>query len=138
MASFFRIYDRMQEEKETLLDDPIANTVDGNGDTPLLDTGEDTKSMEVIRNGLSLDKNFWDNFIKICNNDGLADLLDVKSSQMSEWVSRINAVLKRVQEADRRGKKNTMLPTGDSFPKTRGGGRDEGPVTYPNDTNPTP
>lgn len=136
MVSFLRICDRIKEDKETLPDTPNIDTLNGHGDSPLLNTGEDTKSMEVIRSGLGLDKNFWENFIKICNNDGLSDLLNIKSHQIGEWVPRIRTALKRVEEADRGKKKDKMIKTGDSFPKTAG--NEDGAITYPQDTNPTP
>ncbi len=132
----------MLEEKETLPEDPVGDTIGGDGNEPLLDTGEDTKSMEIIRNGLNLDKNFWENFIKICNNEGIADLLNVKPYQISEWVPRIRLALKRVEESDRQQKKDKMINTGNATPetpKTIGGSDDAGTIENPNDImRPTP
>lgn len=136
MARFFEIYSRMQEEMEVLPKVQSPNTLDGDGDGPLLDSGEDTKAMEVIRAGKALDKNFWENFIKICNNDGFAELLKIKSHQTSDWASRIKGVLEKVENMDSQKNKNKMLATGDSEPLAKD--NDQGPISYPSDTRPIP
>lgn len=137
MATFLEILYRIEEENETL-PDKVANTTGGAGDTPLLNSGEETKAMEVIRIGKNIDKNIWNNLAKLCNNnEGLAELLGVKSEQIATWASKIYENLKKVDAADSQKKRNKMVATGNNGPMARVN-NDEGPVTYPNDTNPTP
>ena len=122
----------MREEMEVLPQDKPPNTLDSDGDGPLLDSGEDTKGMEVIRTGKTLEKNFWSNFIKICNNDGFAELLNIKPNQTSEWASRIKSALDKVENMDSQKSRNKMLATGDNEPLAKD--NDQGTITYPSDT----
>jgi hypothetical protein len=102
----------------------------------LLDSGTENKAMEVVRIGKNLDKNFWENFTRLCNNtDGLAELLDVDVQKVGSWSSKIHEVLKKVENLDS-NKKNRMISTGNDGPLA--GDSDGGTSTTPGDTAPTP
>ncbi len=81
------------------------------------------KSIQVIRNGNDLhgdgDRSFWDEFIELCSNfEGMAELLDVDSSKVSSWSSKIKELMQQTQETDSKsGNSETekrVLPTGDN------------------------
>ena len=64
-------------------------------------SSHDDKSMSVIRTGLGVDENFWDNFLQVINNsEGLSQLLDVPTTKISSWHSKVREVLDKVKEAD--------------------------------------
>lgn len=144
MSTFWKIREQMLTEAREILpanmDKKFTHTVDSDGDGPLLDSGEDSKAMELIRVGLGLDPNFWDHFMKICNNpEGLADLLNISTSDISNWSSRVKDALTKVQKTNDEEQRNKMIQTGD-------GGDDpisdpdqeKQQLSYPSDTRPTP
>lgn len=105
---------------------------------------EDAKAMVVIRKGLALDKNFWDNFKEICNYaEGLAQLLDLSPEQQTQiatkWRPRIDQVEQKVIEADSgavQEKKATVISTGnepiaDTNPRAGGPGNPQGTTEEP-------
>jgi hypothetical protein len=133
-VSFFKVYDIMLKEAQEIL------PVDTNNEVPLLDSGEDSKTMELIRVGKNLNPEFWDNFMKICNNtEALANLLGISANDITNWTSRIKDALDKVEKTDVGGSRNKMLKTGDD---------NQGPIqdrdqekqqlSYPSDTRPTP
>lgn len=135
MSTFLDIICKIQEESETL-PDKVTNIVGSDGASPLLNDGEETRGMEVIRIGKNIDKNIWNNFAKLCNNsDGLANLLGVKSEQVSTWASKIYANLKKVETADAQKKRNKMVATGNNGPVAD---QKDGTITTSSDIRPTP
>jgi hypothetical protein len=80
---------------------------------------EDTKAMQAIRMGNNISENFWEDFIRVCNNaEGLADLLDVRSDQVSGWSSKIKHNLEKIEKSDKFEKndekpKTSIIDTGD-------------------------
>jgi hypothetical protein len=137
MANFYQLYTKILEDQEIRTEGDPASLSGNDGDTPLLDSGTESKAMEVVRIGKNLNKDFWGNFEKLCNNtDGLADLLDVDAQKVSSWSLRIHEVLKKVENNDA-NKKNRMISTGNSGPLAVGDS-DGGTATTPGDTAPTP
>ena len=102
---------------------------------------DDSKSMVVIRKGLSLNKDFWDNFKEICNYaDGLAELLDAPTEQVAQWSSKIAQVEQKVRETDSGAvheKKASVISTGneepiaDTNPRAGGPGNPQGTTEDP-------
>ena len=91
MSSFQKIWENMQIEKKEQKDD---------------------RSMSVIRTGLGVSDSFWDDFLKVINNsEGLSELLDVPVTKISTWRSKINHVLQKIKETDKKSKhsKNKKL-----------------------------
>lgn len=69
-----------------------------------LHENENTPAMQVIRTGLNIREDFWDDFISIANNpEGLADLLQVSPERITAWGGLIQENLDKVKEADQRG-----------------------------------
>jgi hypothetical protein len=108
------------------------------------ETPDDAKAMVVIRKGLSLNRDFWENFKEICNySDGLAELLDLspesKVQIATKWRSRIEQVEQKVKESDNSTvgeKKATVISTGnepirDTNPRAGGPGNLQGTTEDP-------
>lgn len=88
-------------------------------DSALLDGGEESKAMRVVRTGIGLRSkkdcgNFWDDFIAVCNDgEGLAELLDISTEKIGGWATKIKEVLDKVETADGVDTKKTkMVSTG--------------------------
>ena len=105
MVSFFDLWEYMENQ------------------TPLMDSGEDTKSMQVIRAGNNLRKDderpFWEDFMELCSNsEGMAELLGVNSSEVISWPSKIRELMKTIQNHDEESGNNEedkqVMPTGDN------------------------
>jgi len=141
MVSFYNLWEKIDtnNDSEEKLPPDIA---DGEERLPpLLDSGDDSKSMEVIRIGMQVSKDFWDSFSKLCNNtEGFSELLGVREDQVSEWPAKIKANLDKVSQSDTQNKSN-LVSTGEVPPQVsdNSGGNDaSGPVTFPDATKPTP
>jgi hypothetical protein len=112
MATFLDILEAMRREQ------------DEGG--PLLDSGEETKAMEAIRNGMNIRKpecgDFWDDFISVSGNaDAMADLLEVPKEKVSSWASKIHDLIEKVkqkdgEESDPSNTRSEMIPTGNDGP----------------------
>ncbi|MHA1949715.1 MAG: hypothetical protein ACW99G_06965 [Candidatus Thorarchaeota archaeon] len=108
MATFLDILEAMRREQ------------DEGG--PLLDSGEETKAMEAIRNGMNIRKpecgDFWEDFISVSGNaDAMADLLEVPKEKITSWGSKIRDLLEKVkqadgEESDSENSRSEMVPTG--------------------------
>jgi hypothetical protein len=99
MLSFHRLYENMALAKA------------GADVSPQSD-----KAVEVIRAGLNISEDFWDNFIQVIGNpDGVADLLGVSKENVSSWSGRIKSIMDQVDQHDdekSREEKSKSLPTG--------------------------
>lgn len=93
--------------------------------SPLMDSGDENESMQVIRAGLNLghdnDPTFWNNLINLCSNaKGVAHLLGVREEDVAGWPTKIRKTLEDVQKADQQRpdkeqkEKQKMIPTGDN------------------------
>jgi len=125
LASFFEVLEAMNRYYE-----------DDNENQPLLDSGEESKGMNAIRNGMNIRKpecgEFWEDFITVAGNaDAMADLLEVPREKVTSWASKIRELIEKVNNADgESGDKDSegdqkagMLPTGNDGPI---GGEDAG------------
>jgi len=106
MVSFYDLWEHMEESA-----------------TPLMDSGEDSKSMQIIRAGKNLRKDderpFWDEFMELCSNsEGMAELLGVDSSKVIAWPTRIREIMDKIQGHDQESGDNpedtSVVPTGDN------------------------
>ena len=127
MINFYNFWETLNAEEDKL--------------PPLLDSGDDSKAMEVIRIGENVSKNFWDNFMRLCNNaEGFSELLGVRADQISQWPAKIKESLDKIQQSNKQ-KKNNMVSTGKESPPQMlddTGNDGAGPVTFPDATKPTP
>lgn len=131
MASFQSLWLKLDEEEQNQnvpSPDDQKDTEQEAEDTALMGTTTDTstvtsvdpKALEAIRNGLSVreDGSFWEDFIKMANNDGLANLLDVRPEQVSQWGSKVKEAWDKVKQLDTRdpapSDSKEMIPTGDA------------------------
>lgn len=58
-------------------------------------------AMKAIRNGVGIDKNFWDNFILLLNDaESVSDLLNVPTEKIGTWRESITQALDKVHGAD--------------------------------------
>ena len=79
----------------------------------------ETGAVRAIRTGLNIRDTFWDDFMQACNNqEGMADLLQVRPNQIATWATRIKENLEKVQHADVRDDgeekaKTKIIDTGD-------------------------
>jgi len=69
------------------------------------------KAISVVKTGLQVDENFWENFLRVMNNSsGLSELLDVPSEKITKWHSRIKDALKEINdEIDDVGKNKKLI-----------------------------
>jgi hypothetical protein len=94
---------------------------------PLMDSGVESKGMQVVRAGLALrgkgDSSFWQDFIKLCANaNGLADLLNVKRETVTSWASKIQEAISAVEKHDQQhgDSQEEIMPTGDDMTRPFG------------------
>jgi hypothetical protein len=91
--------------------------------SPLMDSGEESKGLSVIRSGKSMrgedaDDSFWEDFMSLCGDtEGMAELLGVRPEQVNSWPSKIREALQSIERHDQQGEnkpeeKQQMLPTG--------------------------
>ena len=84
------------------------------GDTLLEEVN--LKAVVAIRAGLNIDPNFWDNFLKICNqSQSLSELLGIRRETIARWPGQIRENLANVEKldsADAVTKKATLITTG--------------------------
>lgn len=94
-----------------------------NRQTPLMDSGEEDKSMMIVRKGKNLrkedDRPFWDDFIDLCGNaEGLAKLLQVEPQKVMSWPSQIRDTLEKLKEHEAENPspydRDEVIPTGDN------------------------
>lgn len=80
------------------------------------DEPSESKASSVIRTGIGVSEDFWDNFLAVINNStGLSELLDVPVTKISSWHHRIREELDKVKQADGvpdTSTKKKMLHTG--------------------------
>lgn len=107
MVSFGELWDVIENQKSI---------------SPLMDSGDDDRALSAVRSGMDLRKEdetpFWDDFISLCSNDGLADLLDVSKDKIARWPSIIREYLGKLESHDRedpnREDDTEVVPTGDN------------------------
>lgn len=90
----------------------------------LMGSGEETRSMKVIRAGMNLregedELEFWNDFMQICGDaEGMSELLGVKPAEVRRWTAKIRENINRVQEINStnpEGEDNSkLMPTGDN------------------------
>lgn len=89
--------------------------------SPLMSSGEDSKSLTVLRTGNDFHEEgqtpFWDELISLCSNaEGLGDLLGVSPDKVRSWPSRIKGKLEKLEKQQAQNpaeKQDTeMIPTG--------------------------
>lgn len=132
MVTFLDLWETMSRLREEIGDEQEG---------PLLDSGEESTAMRVIRTGLGFDGDFWENFKSICNDaEGLSELLEIPKEKITGWASKIDELIEKVQskdsEAESGDKKSEMIPTGNE--PTMGPEGVDSNADGPAETRPTP
>lgn len=74
------------------------------------------KATAAVRAGLNLRPDFWDDFLKVCNqSQALSELLGVRREVIARWPSAVRAALAAVERqdsADAATKKASLITTG--------------------------
>jgi hypothetical protein len=101
MSNFGMIFERMESDKIKKKEE------------------SDRMSIEAIKDGLSIDDDFWKNFIMILNNpENLGQLLGVSPVKISTWYGKIKTNLEKYltntdYEDIKKLKKRRMIDTSD-------------------------
>lgn len=67
-----------------------------------LENQEDLEKEKIVRKGLNIDDNFWDNFIRICgDSNALSKLLNVPKEKISSWSSIIQNKIQEINKKDK-------------------------------------
>jgi hypothetical protein len=108
---------------------------------PLLDSGDISASMEIVRTGLDMrsgdGNSFWEDFISLCNNNSqaLSELLEVPKEKIGNWPSKIQEIVDKVEKSDDqeggKSKRSEVIPTGNEPTADQNSGE-----TAPSDTRP--
>ena len=96
MSSFYRVLEQLDEHM-ALRSEP------------------DPKAIAAVRAGVNLDPEFWDQFLKLCNNPALPALLGVRRDVISLWPSKIRENLSHIEAMDSQEaayKKANLITTG--------------------------
>ena len=81
MSSLQRLWENIQAQKEK--------------------TPHDDKAMSVIRTGIGVREEFWDDFLMVINNsEGLSQLLDVPVTKIAGWHDKVQHALDKVRQVD--------------------------------------
>ena len=97
MTSFCKVIEKMNEE------------------ATVLENTDNSKAVAAVRAGLNLNADFWDDFLKICNQSAaLAELLSVRKEVIARWPSAVREALAKVERqdsADAATKKASLITT---------------------------
>lgn len=86
-----------------------------NDNGPLLDSGDDTKSTELVRSGLQLDEKLWDHFISLCaDTEAMAELFGVSPDEVLSWPDKIKKQLEKADDSEEGKDRNQFANTGNS------------------------
>lgn len=95
----------------------------------LMGSGEETRSMKIIRAGMHLregedELEFWNDFMQLCGDaEGMSELLGVKSAEVRRWTARIRENINRVKEI------NSTNPEGEDNSKLMATGDNDGAIS---------
>jgi|APSaa5957512493_1039668.scaffolds.fasta_scaffold172357_2 hypothetical protein len=68
---------------------------------PLLDSGVESESMDIVRSGMNLSDGFWDNFISLCgDSQAISELFEVPRSKVATWGKKINSLIEKIEKED--------------------------------------
>lgn len=81
------------------------------------DSRSEDKCIAAIRLGLNINPNFWEDFLRMCNNpEMLSVLLDIPRERMSKWPQIIRSHLELTKkldgDTDAMSRKAKLLTTG--------------------------
>lgn len=69
--------------------------------TYFVENQENIEKEKIVRKGLNMDDNFWDNFIRICNDsNAFSKLLNVPKEKIVSWAEIIKNQIKEIKRKD--------------------------------------
>ncbi len=78
-----------------------------------LEFSENAQEIELIKSGLNLKGDFWDNFLIVCSNTkALSKLLDVQEHKICGWTSKISKLKEKAKNDMNISKRSNILKTG--------------------------
>ena len=89
----------------------------------LFGDNKDTQAKAVIRSGINLRPDFWDDFMSITNDaEGVSQLLDVPKEKVANWASLIKDAVEDVEATDNeeKGGRSEILGTGEDIEDPNG------------------
>lgn len=106
--SFCRVYEEMLKDRAQ--------------QSPLMDSGLETKALQIVRAGKELrgdeESSFWDDFIQLLSNsEGVAELFGVSQEKVATWPHRIKLNLDQLdnqQQSSPEEEDTELVPTGDN------------------------
>lgn len=57
----------------------------------------DSRALAVVKAGLNIRPDFWDDFLKICNQPALNELLGVRKEVIAKWPSLIRDSIQEIE-----------------------------------------
>jgi len=75
----------------------------------------DPRAIAVVRAGINLRADFWDDFLKICNQPSLSELLGIRKEAIARWPTIIRTALadiERMDSMEASKKKANLITTG--------------------------
>jgi hypothetical protein len=125
MQSFFQLWEKILREDQMGATGADQSPNQPQSGPPMGDpAGDDTegpsdeKSMEAIRTGQNIRDDFWDDFIQLTNNaDAVAQLLGVRTDQVTGWASKVKNMIDKVHDADKQDGGNPDDDKGDGNSK---------------------
>lgn len=140
MASLGSLWDKIEKKKLNEGMRARLEAAKGDEDQPLLDSGDESPSMQIVRTGMDLggkNGNFWDDLMSLANNnsDALSELLEVPKEKVANWSSKIQDVMERVKKADDesagQSDRAEMLNTGNEPVKDQNAGEEPASAMKP-------
>ncbi len=105
---------------------------------PLLDSGVESESMDIVRSGMNLSDSFWENFISLCgDSQAISELFEVPRSKVATWGKKINSLIEKIEKEDSNDSERAdTITTGDEELADPEGTNAQG--EQPADLRPTP
>lgn len=71
----------------------------------LMDSGEETKAAQIVRAGLNISPEFWNNFITLfSNSEGVAELLGVQREKVAAIPNKIKEIIDNIDSKNKKEK----------------------------------
>lgn len=71
----------------------------------LMDSGEETKTSQIVQAGLNISPEFWDNFITLFSNvDGISELFGIPREKVSNIPAKIQEVINKLDSKNKKEK----------------------------------
>lgn len=80
----------------------------------LLDSGDPSKTTELVKSGQQLDPEFWNHFISLCSDiETMGELLNVSTDEVSSWPQKIKEELSKINNEDEEKERSVVQKTGE-------------------------